>query len=99
MTFYRDTSHLNTDIGGGVTIGSKSDRMCQGLVFSSAKIFNFARLQSCDVDTDEVLGSLDRKLISADTLMSGDAKRSSLTRKIADDGDNTLQIGQIKVAS
>ena len=44
--------------------------------------------------------SLDRKLISVDTLKSGDAKRRSLTRKIAAaDGDNTWQIGQIKVAS
>ena len=41
--------------------------------------------------------SLDRKLISVDTLMSGDAKRREL--KIAADGDNTWQIGQIKVAS
>ena len=41
--------------------------------------------------------SLDRKLISVDTLMSGDAKWREL--KIAADGDNTWQIGQIKVAS
>ena len=41
--------------------------------------------------------SLDRKLISVDTLKSGDAKWREL--KIAADGDNTWQIGQIKVAS
>ena len=62
MTIYRDTSHLNTDIGGGVTIGSKSDRMCQGLGFSSAKIFNFAPLQSSDVDTDEVPWKFGQKI-------------------------------------
>ena len=76
--------------------------MCQDLGFSSAKIFNFAPLQSSAVDTDEVLEKFRQKInISrhADVwrISSGDAKRREL--KIAADGDNTLQIGQIKIAS
>ena len=71
--------------------------MCQDLGFSSAKIFNFALLQSSAVDTDEVLEKFRQKINISRHVDVWRCEAEEL--KIAADGDNTWQIGQIKVAS
>ena len=71
--------------------------MCQDLGFSSAKIFNFALLQSSAVDTDEVLEKFRQKINISRHVDVWRCEAEQL--KIAADGDNTWQIGQIKVAS
>ena len=60
MNTYREASHLN--IQEATIVCSMSGWMCQDLGFSSAKIFNFAQLQSSDVDTDEVLEKFRQKI-------------------------------------